>query len=212
MRAIWILLVSSTLFVLYGCSAANIANSWKVPAPVPKKYSNILVLAIIKDVPLRKQIEDRFVTQLYNLGYRAGSAMEEYGPYGLGKFSQEQTYVALSNNGYDAVLTIVVIDKEKEKGAKYKHHNFSNTYYYNRIINYAKFQVDLSGTANKLYWETILFDLHTLETRYTVQTKLFNAAALQSSLVEQEKAVVKNMLKKKVLVKRVALPEKATTF
>jgi hypothetical protein len=196
----------------YGCSTTSITSSWKVPNTEPKTYNNILVVAVSKDVPLRQQIEESFVVQLQNLGYQSGSAMEEYGPYGLGKFSKEQTYATLCNNGYDAVLTIVLIDKEKEKKTGQKGRQFSNNYYYNRILNYSRLQADIKDNTNKLYWEAVLFDLHTLETRYKVQTKAVTAAELILSVPVQEKAIVRNMLKKKVLIKRVAVLSKAATF
>ena len=128
------------------------------------------MVGIIKDVNdlLRIKIEDDLVKNLNELGYSSVSALREFGEKGLSELGQEATYIKLCNNGIDAVMTFALIDELKQE--RYKSDKFpqsTNYYYYNRIWNYQKIQADLSESASALgtgfMWESILFDLSTLE-------------------------------------------------
>ena len=144
-----------------------------------------MVVGIVKDSSpaLRKFIEDSFVQDLRSIGYNAVSALQEFGAKGLTDIEQEATYLKLCNNGIDAVITVALLDKEKERyhtPSRIKY--YSGPYYYNRIWSYRHMQAEaipashFSNLETKYLWESILFDLQTLSPVYVAQTKSFEPA------------------------------------
>jgi hypothetical protein len=196
-----------TAFALCSCTSSKLITTWKA-AGSAREYKKILVIGIIKDssTSLRKQMEKHLVDDLKTAGYNAVSALEEFGKEGLQNLEHEQTYIKLCNKGIDAVVTIALLDRTKEKfyvPAQVKY--YSSLYYYNRIWNYSSIQADLMA-ATKNYeegtqylWETILFDLQTLSPVYSVQTKTFDPDSLREMGHEHGKLIVLKMLKDKII-------------
>ena len=167
-----------------------------------------MVVGIIKDstAALRKDMEVHLANDLKNIGYNAVSALNEFGKGGLANLEQEETYIKLCNKGIDAVITIALLDRKKEKlyvPAKVKYS--SGLYYYNRIWNYNTIQADLTSgkgvyeESTQYTWETILFDLQTFSPVYSAQTKTFDPASVKSMAHEYGQLIVANMIKQKVL-------------
>jgi hypothetical protein len=168
---------------------------------------------------LRTLMETHLVNDLKSRGYNAVSALNEFGKGGLSNLEMEETYIRLCNKGIDAVITIALIDRKKEKyyvPARVKY--YSNLYYYNRIWNYNTIQADLAS-ANREYaestqyiWESILFDLQTLSPVFTTQTKTFDPASAESMAHEYGELIVANMVKNKILNKGNFTNEPLKTF
>jgi hypothetical protein len=208
------------LFSLYGCSSSEIITSWN-SADHSDNYKKIMVIGILKDtgISLRKQMEIHLVNDLKGIGYNAVSALDEFGEGGLEGLEQEQTYVKLCNKGIDAVITIALLDSKKEKyyvPAKVKY--YSNLYYYNRIWNYNTIQADLAFVkrdyeeSTRFLWESIFFDLETLSPVYSVQTKTFDTLSLRYMSHEYGRLIIKDMLKKKILLPVASKPEPSKVF
>jgi hypothetical protein len=197
------------MLVFYSCSSSKLITSWKSPGNSARPYKKIMVVGIVKDstIAIRRQMETHLVNDLKDNGFIAVSALDEFGKGGLANLEQEETYIKLCNTGIDAVITIALLDRRKEKvyipgRVKY----YSNLYYYNRIWNYNVIQADLvSGKgeyeeSTQYLWETILFDLQTLSPIYTVQTKSFDPSSLNSMAHEHGKMIVARMIKNKILI------------
>src|SRR6185503_4255275 len=172
----------------------------------PPVHNKIMVVGIIKDGndSFRAHAETILVKSLNELGYNTVSALQEFGPKGLSNLGEADTYIRLCNNGIDAILTFALLDKAKQ--TKYRPGRLSaNTslYYYTRIWNYKKMQADLSGTEphnGKYVWESILFDLNTLEPLYVVQTRPFEPGReKQTDFIYQ---IIARMRKDKMLIKQ----------
>lgn len=156
------------------------------------------------NIALRKQIEDDITTDLSQMGYQAISALDEYGAKGLSASGEEDTYIKLYNNGIDAVFTIALIDKSKETYEQQrKNFRYPAKYYYNRIWNYQKIQPDSSIAVDPInseyFWESILFDLKTLEPQTTIQTGSFTPDLTESKSREFQKKIIRKMVKEKIL-------------
>ena len=99
------------------CNTSKITTSWKAENTVPQKYNKILVLGLIReaDRTLQENMENHFVGDLQELGYNAVSSLKEYGPKAFDKMDEEAAISKLKNSGVDAVITIVLLDKDKRK-------------------------------------------------------------------------------------------------
>jgi hypothetical protein len=199
------------LLVLIGCSTYRSASTWKVPGRFTKQYNKLLVVGIVhdSDLTLRQKMEAQFVSDLQDLGYMAVSALAEFGPNGLLNLAQEDTYLMLCGKGIDGVVTLALIDKRKEEQfipaqVVYR----SSMYYYDRIWNYRKIRADVqnaalpSANAEAYRWESIFFDLTTLEPVFTIQTKSFEPLAAEEQAHRYGKNILSSMVKNKVLKKQ----------
>jgi len=212
----WILLL---LFLLTGCSPLKIGSSWKAENAGPKSYNKILVLGLIREADRRLQenMENHLVGDLSGLGYNAVSALEEYGPKGFEKMDEQAALAKLTTSGVDAVITIVLLDKEKERRYVPGQIIYSPYgYYYGRFWGYYGtmyhriYEAGYFVTDTRYFWESNLYDMSDQHLVYSVQTQSFDAANSGSLGHEYGRLIVKNMVKNNVLVKNAAyLPEKA---
>lgn len=198
------------LFVLIfaGCTSSKITSSWKAKDAEPKFYSKILVLGLIreKDRTIQENMENHLVGDLKNLGYNAVSALKEYGPRAFYKMNEEEVIARLKNSGVDAVVTIVLLDKEKERRYVPGLINYSPYgYYYNRFwgyygtMNRRIYEPGYYVTDTKYFWESNFYDMVTGQLVYSVQTQSFDPASSEMLGHEYGQLIVKNMVKNKVI-------------
>lgn len=216
MKSIRITVLFFGILLLSSCRSSHVSQSWKAPNTLPRTYNKIIVVGVVKaaDTALRRNMETHLVSQLNDLGYDAVSALEEYGAGTLANLAQEDTYRKLCERGIDAVLTVALLDNSKGRHDTHsgKKH-LPDQYYYNHIWNYRNIQGDLTDTTAKtksakpFFLESILFDLQTLQPRYVVETKPFNAITFYNMQQEYGKMVVRSMVRHKVITRQ---PKQAT--
>lgn len=109
----WIL--ASSIVLLTACATSNITSSWIAPQTTLQHFNKILVLGLIResDRNIQVSMEKHLMGDLRNLGYFALSSYEEYGPKAFNNMNEDEAINKLKNSGIDAVLTIVLLDKEK---------------------------------------------------------------------------------------------------
>lgn len=196
------------LLMAAGCTTSKITTSWKAENTVPQKYNKILVLGLIReaDRTLQENMENHFVGDLKELGYNVVSSLKEYGPKAFDKMDEEAALSKLKNSGVDAVITIVLLDKEKER--KYVPGNMYYSpygYYYNRFWGYRStlyhriYEPEYYVTNTKYFWESNLYDMSTQKLVYSVQTQSFDPVNSESMGHEYGQMIVKNMVKQNVL-------------
>jgi len=208
----WIGLV--LLLLAAGCNTSKITSSWKEKNIVPQKYNKILVLGIIReaDRSIQENMENHFVGDLQELGYNAISSLKEYGPRVFNKMDEEAAISELKDSGVDAVITIVLLDKQKER--KYVPGNMFYSpygYYYTRFWGYRTalyhriYEPGYYVTNTKYFWESNLYDMSTQKLVYSVQTQSFDPANSESMGHEYGQMIVKNMVKQNVLKQQTAV-------
>jgi hypothetical protein len=196
------------LMILISCTSSRITSSWKSPDVQQKKFKKVLVLGLLreKDRALKERMEEHIVGDLKNMGYDAICSCEEYGPKTFENMREEQALQKLSGSGIDAVLTIVLLDKTKERyyvpGRVY--YTPYNVYYrrwwgyystmYGRI-----YEPGYYAENTKYFWESNLYDLNTKELLYSVQTQSFDPSSAESMSHEYGQLIVNDMIKSGVL-------------
>lgn len=197
------------LTTLSCCSSNRIITVWKTSSSYKTEFKQVLVVAILpeEDSILRKQIENDAMINLKNLGYPAISALEHFGAKGLANMGEEATYIKLCNSGIDFVLTIAVNHKTKEK--YYDSEGsllYPGNYYYKRIWNYRNKLDDEKNNSRKCYYESILFDLASLQALSVFRTHQFDESEKMKSSHDLTTRLVRKMLKEKVLTKQITPP------
>lgn len=198
------------LLVLFSCTSSKITNSWKSGSVPYKKYNKILVIGINggKDIGSKEKMETEFVADLRNLGYNAVSSVQEFGPKTFQNIDEDAVITKFQGTGFDAVITIVLLSKEKERYyvpaqvyfspyAMYHRHFWG---YYNTM--YARIYTPGYYVLDKRYfWESNLYDLSTKELVYSVQTESYNPSSSTSLAHEYGELIVNDMIKNNVLKK-----------
>lgn len=201
----------SLLFIAGGCTSSRITTSWKAENAVPQKYNKIMVLALIRetDRTIQENMENHFVGDLHDLGYNAVSSLKEYGPKAFDNMDENAAIGKLKNSGIDAIMTIVLLDKQKER--KYVPGNVYYTpysYYSNRFWGYRTtlyqrvYEPGYYVTDTKYFWESNLYDMSTQKLVYSVQTESFDPASSELLGHEYGQLIVKDMLKNNVLQRK----------
>ncbi len=211
--------ISSILFLLVtGCTTSKITSTWKAENTVFQNYNKIFVLGLIResDRTLQENMENHFVSDLSNLGYNVVSSLKEYGPKAFDKLDEEAAIDKLKSSGVDAVITIVLLDKQKER--KYIPGNMYYSpygYYYNRFwgyygtLNRRIYEPGYYVTDTKYFWESNFYDMSTRKLVYSVQTQSFDPANSESLAHEYGELIVKNMVKENVLQRKTTAPSKS---
>jgi len=194
------------LITLSCCSSRHIITVWKANPGYKTGFNQVLVVAILpeEDSLLRKQIENETTLHLRSLGYPAVSALEHFGAKGLADMGQEYTYIKLCNSGIDLVLTIAFLHKEQEKyypvGGSLI---YQSSYYYNRIWNYKNIHAVEKTNSREYFYESILFDLATLQTLSVFHTHIFDKTEKMKIGNELTKHLPRKMQKEKTLKKQI---------
>src|SRR5690606_21576570 len=101
------------------CSTSTkVTSSWVAGDPdrMLSSFNEVMVIALLpdKDRNLQQTMESNMVTELVAKGVKARSAYEAYGPKYFTK-NEKQALRQLKEKGADGVITIVLLDKTKEK-------------------------------------------------------------------------------------------------
>lgn len=196
------------MLFMISCTSSQITNSWKSENIPEKKFNKIMVVGIIagSDWALREKMETHLVGDLAAKGYNAVSAIKEYGPKNFENLKEAEVLDKLSGLGVDAVVTIVLLDKDRERyyvpGKVFYspytiyQRNFWGYYttIYERIYTPGYYQVN-----TRYFWESNFYDLRNRNLLYAVHTESFDPDSMDALAHEYGLLIVNNMAKKGVL-------------
>lgn len=210
MKACIIALTTSLL--LFACSESRVTSSWTAKDLPPSNYKKFLVLGLINepDRTIRENMEQRIAADLKQLGYDAVCSCDEFSPKTFENLRENEALDKLKNSGIDAVLTIVLLDKTKER-----YYVPGRIYYTPYSIYYRRFwgyystmygRVYAPGyyvTNTKYFWESNFYVINgTTELLYSAQSESFEPPHTSTSSTEYGKMIIKDMLKANVIRKR----------
>lgn len=213
-----LIIASVLLFTAIGCSTSKVTSTWKAEDAVARKYNKILVLGLIReaDRTVQEKMETHIVDDLKNMGYNAVSSLKEYGPKAFDKMDEESAIHKLKNSGVDAVLTVVLLDKEKER--RYVPGNILYSpygYYQSRFWRYRTtlyhriYEPGYYVTDTRYFWESNLYNMDDQKLIYSVQTQSFSPVNSESMAHEYGKMIVKTMIKENILQQQGAATPRA---
>jgi len=197
------------VLVTVGCASTRITSSWKAKDVVPEKYNKILVLGLIREADRRiqEQMENYLLDDLKQQGYNAISSLQEYGPKAFDKMDESAALTKLKNTGVDAVITIVLLDKQKEKNYVpgrvyyYSPYGYYHSYFwgYRMALYHRIYEPGYYIVNTRYFWESNLYDMRTQKLLYSVQTQSFDPANSESLGNEYGKLIIQDMIRQKVL-------------
>ena len=199
--------IMATAFI-FSCSSTKIKSSWRAENNQTKPYHNVMVWGLLteKDSSLRKQMETHIVNDLISKGYHAISSMDVYKAKAYKKLTSAEILDEFKSTGVDAVLTIALLNKEKEE--KYDPGGFQNEpsnsnngldkYYYG--IYEKVLTPGYYITTTTFFWESSLFEVKADKMIYSVQTNSFDPNTTETLAHENGLKIIKDMVKKKVIL------------
>jgi hypothetical protein len=202
-------LASVVLFFTLACADVKITHSWKTESSQQNKFNKIMVVGLFtnKDRGLREQMENHLQGDLQELGLTAVSSMKRYGPNSFEQLNEDALLSKIEDDGVDAVLTIVLLDRKKEKyyvpgrvyfSPFYSYHNRFGPYWgvmYERIYSPGYYQ-----SRTKYFWESNIYDLKTKQLIYSIQTESFDPDEASALAHRYGKVIINDMKQKQVLL------------
>jgi hypothetical protein len=193
---------------IFSCSSTKINSSWKAENTQAKTYHNIMIWGLMteKDSSLRKQMETHLMNDLISKGYHAVSSMDVYKTKAYKKLAANEILAEFKSTGIDAVITIALLNKEKEE--RYYPGGFfnepANNYggldkYYSGIYERV-FTPGYYITTTRYFWESSLFEVRGEKMIYSVQTGSFDPINTERLAHENGLKIVKDMIRKKVIL------------
>jgi hypothetical protein len=202
------MVVCVALFLLTGCSSSRITHSWKSDISPAKKYNRIMVVGIMPENVrnLREKMENHFVGDLTERGFTAISSSNAYGPKSFENITEKGALAKLSSSEVDAVITIVLLDKKRERyyvpgRVYYSPYNMCQRrfwgYYttiYDRIYSPGYYEEN-----TKYFWERNFYDMESKELLYSVQTESFDPNSAESLAHEYGLIILNDMAKQGII-------------
>lgn len=204
-------LVTVLLFLANCSPITRITSTWKANDITAMQYNKVMVLGIIREADrnIRIQMENHLVGDLKELGYNAVSAYEMYGPKMFQDMSETKANKMLAKDNVDAVLTIVLLDKQKERYYVPRNVIYSPyVTYHNRMWGYyhsLSMRIDEPGyyqVTTKYFWESNFYNLSQSKLLFSVQTQSFEPASAGDLAHEYGQKIVQSMLKNNILKKQ----------
>ncbi|WP_298714129.1 hypothetical protein [Chitinophaga sp.] len=203
-------ILTGLVLFLGACSSTKVTSSWKEPETSLDKGKKIMVLGLVNDREgrLRGQMEKEMVLALKQRGYQAVSAFDVFGPKAFKGLKEEQALKKLRKDDIDNVLTIVMLDKAKEKsyvpGNNMMYGPWGGPYYgrwwgyynwmYGRVYDPGYYT-----TNTRYFLESNLYSIQDQQLLYSIQTETFDPASAERMAVVYSSHVVKDMTKQQLI-------------
>jgi hypothetical protein len=106
-----------SVILFLSCNSTDLVSSWNEPSLSIKRFHKILVVGLTgKDESSMKQdLEMDMVDAFYYKGVDAYSAYTLYGPKAFNGKDPKKLLMEMKDTTFDAILCMVLIDKDKEK-------------------------------------------------------------------------------------------------
>ncbi|MGX5818126.1 hypothetical protein ACWKWU_08020 [Chitinophaga lutea] len=201
--------LSALMIFAAACSSTKVTSSWKEPEVSLQPDQKTLVLALVSDKEggLRANMEKEMVEALRQKGYKAASAYAEYGPVAFKGLSEQKAMNKIRRGEFDQVMTIVMLDKSKEKNYVPGRTSFYRPFppYYGRFWGYYSYMYDrvyepgYYTTNTKYFLESNLYSLRDKQLLYSVQTETFDPSSAARMAVVYSQQVIKDMSKQQLI-------------
>ncbi|MFT3824476.1 MAG: hypothetical protein QM731_11170 [Chitinophagaceae bacterium] len=201
----------SIMVMLAACSSTRVTSSWKASDNFNVSSRKVLVLGVMnttKDRAMKEHMEQNLAEYLRSSGINAVAASNEFSPKAFNNMNEDRAMRSLKNKGYDAVMTIVLLDKSKERTYNPGTVMYEPWGYYNRFWGYYRtmygrvYTPGYYTTNTSYFWESNLYNLNNNQLLYSVQSKSFDPSSYESLGREYAKQVINDMNKQGLLVKK----------
>jgi len=154
-------------------------------------------------------MEQHLAGDLKDLGYNAVTSIGEYGPKAFEGMKEADVVNMFADRSVDAIVTIVLLDKEKERYYVPAHVRRSPyVIYQNRFWNYYSTMYDrvytpgYYATNTRYFWETSFYDLSESRLLYSAQSQSFDPESVNNLAHQYGQMLINDMTKSNVIQKQ----------
>jgi len=157
----------ATLILMNSCATKDIVREWDSSEDYEQNIDRILIMGLVNQLSLRNDVEYDMVDAANKFGLKATNSMAMFPPE-LGKPFEdtERLRLRLQERGFDAILTVAIIDIEAERYVG-PEKRYVPLVYYNRFTNYYH-------RTELLVYKPGYFSL---KTRYFLETNIYELKA-----------------------------------
>lgn len=112
------LIYLTAILLLLGCSpSTKITGSWSSPERNAQGYKSIFIAAVLDNMQARQIVENDFKKKLVKLNINSETSSERIKPtfWQSEEIDKEAIMDIVSQNGFDAILTMTLLEKESEE-------------------------------------------------------------------------------------------------
>lgn len=204
-----ILFSVTTVFLLVGCMGTKFSATWKDPGYEGNAYKKLLVVAMSDNVSARGTVEDETTHFMQIKGVNAVSGSDIL-PADRTVIPKEQDVLKkkLTEAGYDAVLTVGLIDVKEEthyvQGTGYynpmSYGYYGSFYGYNSYMYGSVYQPGYYASSTVVYLETNLWDVNSGKLMWSGQSKSTDTGSIDKVANSYARAVVSELTGKGLLL------------
>jgi hypothetical protein len=204
------------LAFLISCQPSKITQSWAAKDARPTKYKKILVLGVLtdNDIELQTKIENHLADDLREMGYLAIPANKVFPPGTFVKGDTARATVAINGKGFDAILTIVLLDKKKEPyyvpGRITDYINFNKSSRFDKYFNTVSeniYSPGYYGEETKYIWENNFYDLNSKKLIYSARSRSFDITSKTTLAHTYGLLMAQSLVDKNILIKPDSMEE-----
>ena len=198
-----IMIVSAgLLLIMISCTSSRVITSWKTDKPY-SEIKKVLVLGLTGELDrdFCVKMEKHLVDDLGQKGFDAVAAYDVYGPGSFDKMEEKEAIDKIRSKGFDAVITIVLLNKQKEKiyvQIKPKSRlPFEEEFWSYYTSQFDKvYHKDYYTTATNYFWESNLYDLSSNTLIYSSRTQSFDPVSASALAHGYGKLISEDMIVK----------------
>lgn len=204
------------LALFVACQPSRITQTWTADNTTPKKYKKVLVLGVLPETEneLQVKIENHLADDLRGMGYLAIASNKIYPAGTFTKGDTAKAKTALEGKGFDAVMTIVLLDKTKQpyfvpgKVTDYTKFNQLRgfTRYYNTVAEQI-YTPGYYGEETKYVWENNFYDLVSKQMIYSARSRSFDITTKTTLAHTYGQLMAASLVKRNILVKPESMEE-----
>jgi hypothetical protein len=197
------------VFSLFACETLEITHSWRTRDVFNSSMKRILVMGLNRaaDRSVMAEMEKHLCDDLRARGYMAISAVSEYGPHAFDKLSESDALSTLNRSDFDAVMTIVLLDKEKERHyvpgqVLYTPYGIYHSRFwgYRTIMVQRIYEPGYYITDTRYFWESNLYSLRDgQQLIFSAQSKSFDPGTASSFGHQYAKSIIDRMVSQGVI-------------
>ena len=204
---VYILMV--LIFISAGCSSIQKTHSWQPETVHLRNYQKVLVVCFLReeDNSIRENIENQLTDELTKKGINAVTSLQLLGSKIFDRMDEEDALYQLNNQCVDAVLTVTLLNRQKEK--KYTPGTIHYTpygYSYDRFWRYKtaiNHRITTPGYYNNekdTFPECNIYDMATQQLIYSIQSGPAFNWAFEAEGNKPFRKIANEIIKKKILV------------
>lgn len=204
MKRIYYLLFALLLGTLNACNSTKITSSWRDPDIQLQAgdWKKVLVVALLRNETNRRRAEDEMVTYLHGKGITSYSYLDE----NINPKDEEVLRSKIKRDGFDAAITMRLIDVDKERvytpGEHYLYPvyygNFSH-YYYRSWAYYST--PGYYTMTKKFIVEVIIYSIADDKIIWSGITETYNPEGVEK-LTDEIACTVRKKMRKEGFIKK----------